>query len=174
MPKLRHYDHLNTARFITFTCFRRRQLLTSHAVIVEFLTQLNEIRRTYCIKLHAYVVMPEHVHLVLHPPDSLKLGPIIGELKSKSASRILQKNLVAPPLICTVVKDGVLRRAFWQPRCYDHNCRSRDTVIEKIAYCHMNPVQRGLVNEPVDWRWSSFNWYQGSSDVPLEMDELEI
>gem|GEM_PF-6924353 len=57
-------------------------------------------------------------------------------------------------------------------RCYDHNCRSSDKVTEKINYCHNNPVTRGLGSEPGQWRWSSYNWYMGQSDVPLEMDEF--
>ena len=173
MPKLRHFDHLNTARFITFTCFHRQKLLTDEAVISEFLDQVIKTFRSRFIRIFAYVVMPEHVHLVLHPPDSVTLGPVIGELKSKSAARIISKKLIDLPTICYVIRKGVSRRAFWQPRCYDHNCRTRETVIEKINYCHNNPVKRLLVKDPGDWPWSSFNWYRGMSDVPLEMDELD-
>jgi putative transposase len=173
MPRLRHWDHLNTARFVTFSCYRRRQLLTAPTVIGVFLETLQLIRTRYAIRLLGYVIMPEHVHLVLHPPDSLKLGPAIGELKSLSASRVISDRLIVLPPDSNVHKDGRGRRAFWQPRCYDHNCRTRDTVIEKISYCHKNPVARGLVAEPGQWRWLSYNWYAGVTDVPLLMDELE-
>ena len=173
MPRLRHYDHLNTARFVTFSCYRRHKLLTSPGVIMVFLHTLQSIRARYAIRIFGYVVMLEHIHLVLHPPDSLKLGPVIGELKSQSASRIIAEGLVTLPCNCTIVKDGRRRQAFWQPRCYDHNCRTPETVVEKINYCHNNPVARGLVTEPGEWQWSSYNWYAGVSDAPLAMDELE-
>jgi putative transposase len=173
MPRLRHYDHLNTVRFVTFTCFHRQKLLTEEAVIAEFQDQVIQTFRARFIKIFAYVVMPEHVHLIVHPPDSVKLGPVIGELKSKAATRILSKKLIDLPAICYVIKKGVSRRAVWQPRCYDHNCRTRETMIEKINYCHNNPVKRRLVKESGDWRWSSFNWYRGLKDVPLTIDELE-
>ncbi len=173
MPKLRHYDHLNTARFVTFSCYRRRQLLTSPAVIELFLQTLQAIREEHALRILAYVVMPEHVHLVVHPPELLKLGPVIGELKSKSGSGIIARKLIALPGDCRVLKSGRERWAFWQPRCYDHNCRTRDTVVEKINYCHTNPVKRRLASEPGRWRWSSYNWYAGESDVPLVMDELD-
>ncbi|MCB2231146.1 hypothetical protein KQH82_10565 [bacterium] len=70
-------------------------------------------------------------------------------------------------------KDGRERWAFWQPRCYEQKCRTPQTVLEKIRYCHLNPVKRGLVKEPGAWRWSSYNWYEGRSDVPIAMDEFE-
>lgn len=174
MPKLRHYEHLNTARFVTFSTYRRQKLLTLSPVMLVFLQTLDAIRTRHGIKIFAYVVMPEHVHLVLHPPDSLKLGPVIGELKSQSASRIITEKFIDLPPSCRVVKNGKERWAFWQPRCYDHNCRTPETVIEKINYCHANPVNRGLVKEPGQWRWSSFNWYAGEEDVPLKMDEANF
>jgi putative transposase len=172
MPRLRHYDHLNTARFVTFSCYRRHKLLVNEPVVRVFLEMLQGIRQQYRIEVLGYVVMPEHVHLVLHPPDGLRLGPIIGELKAKSASRILSGKLVQLPGDCTQMKDGRCRRFFWQPRCYDHNCRTPETVIEKINYCHNNPVKRGLVGQPAEWDWSSYNWYTGKRDVPLAMDEV--
>ena len=173
MPKLRHYDHLNTARFVTFSCYRRHKLLQAPPVIRVFLETLEFVCRQYEIRVFGYVVMPEHVHLVVHPPDSIKLGPVIGQIKSKSASRIVTERLLVFPANCSIEKAGVRRQAFWQPRCYDHNCRSPETVVEKINYCHNNPVKRGLVTEPGVWRWSSFTWYAGEAHVPVAMDELD-
>jgi len=86
MPKLRHYDHLNTAPFITFSCYRRHKLLTAKPVILAFLETLQTIRLRHQMRIFGHVVMPEHVHVVLHPRKTLRLGPIIGELKSKSAN----------------------------------------------------------------------------------------
>ncbi len=173
MPKLRHYDSLNTARFVTFCCYRRNRLLTHPLVVETFLQAFEAICVQYKIQLFGYVIMPGHVHLVLHPPDSLKLGPVIGALKSKSASAIIAGKMVELPASCQITKNGSKRRAFWQPRCYDHNCRSQETVIEKINYCHNNPVKRGLVAEARQWRWSSYSYYAGEDGVPLAMDALE-
>ncbi len=172
MPKLRHYDHLNIARFVTFCCYRRHKFLVTEPVNLTFLEALQAICLRHSLRLFGYVIMPEHVHLVLQPPDTIKLGPIIGELKSTSAARIIFDRSIRFPAICRVRKNGRTRKIFWQPRCYDHNCRSNKTVIEKINYCHNNPVSRGYVDESGEWRWSSYNWYAGKQDVPLEMDEM--
>jgi putative transposase len=176
MTQLRHFDHLNTARFVTFSCFHRFRLLTSPAVIEVFLEELDGVRNRHGLKLYGYVVMPEHVHLVLWPPDTVKLGVVIGQLKSLSARRMLpllrvQRGTALDRL--EVRRSGEGRLVFWQIRCYDHNCRTPEIVREKIEYCHKNPVVRGLVSDPAEWRWSSYNWYLGCTDVPISMDEAD-
>jgi len=177
MTQLRHFDHLNTARFVTFSCFHRFRLLTSPAVIQVFLEELDGVRNRLGLKLYGYVVMPEHVHLVLWPPDPVKLGVVIGQLKSLSARRMLpllktQRGMALDLL--EVKRNSEGRLVFWQIRCYDHNCRTPEIVREKIEYCHKNPVVRGLVNDPAAWRWSSYNWYVGCTEVPISMDELDF
>ena len=72
------------------------------------------------------------------PPDGLKLGLVIGELKSRMAKEFFADS----------GHQSREPRVYWQRRCYDHNCRSPETVREKINYCHTNPVKRGLVSEP--------------------------
>ena len=89
MPRLRHLDNLNSARFVTFSCYHRYRLLTDTDVIQLFLNELDNIRKKYDLRLFGYVIMPEHVHLVIHPRDGLGLGRIIGELKSLSAQLML-------------------------------------------------------------------------------------
>ena len=163
MTKLRHYDDLGTARFVTFSCYYRLPSLSQAGAKEILVEELDRDRTKHGFLILAYVLMPEHVHLVLFPPEGMKLGLVIREIKSRSAKRYFAGSEVAPP--------GTIR-VFWQGRCYDHNCRTPETVREKIHYCHNNPVKRGLVSEPSEWRWSSYNWYQGRQDVPLAMDSM--
>ena len=122
-------------------------------------------RNKYAFKLLGYVIMPEHVHLVIYPSLDTKVGYLIGEIKSFTARKYFSRTNIAPP---------ESTRVFWQKRCYDHNCRNLLSVREKIYYCHNNPVKRGLVDTPSGCRWSSYNWYQGRQDVPLSIDEYEM
>jgi putative transposase len=46
--------------------------------------------------------------------------------------------------------------SFWQKRYYDRNVRDEDEFKVKLRYLHRNPVKRGLVTNPADWKWSSF------------------
>jgi putative transposase len=176
LPKLRHYDRLGTARFVTFSCYHRYQLLTSPDDIRVVIRHLSLGCEKHAVHILGYVVMPEHVHFVLHPPDAVSLGKIIGEIKSRSAREILTSwkkqsdrrlSLLIKPLSTSEYR-------FWQPRCYDHNCRTPATVREKIEYCHNNPVKRGLVSRPSDWRWSSYGCYHGAENVELEMDGHDL
>jgi putative transposase len=66
------------------------------------------------------------------------------------------------------------RFAFWQRRFYDHNCRTEKSVIEKINYCHNNPVRSGLTETPAEWRWSSYRWYNELKGVEIAIDGVEM
>ena len=59
---------------------------------------------------------------------------------------------------------------FWQRRFYDFNVRSRHKMTEKLKYIHRNPVVRGLVTRPEDWRWSSFRHYAMGEIGPVEIE----
>jgi len=165
--RLRHYDNLGTARFVTFSCYRRHPYFADEICIRALMDQIRTLREDHAVQLLGYVVMADHVHLVLFPPNGLKLGRLIGQMKGRSARVItsLSSNLVRRA-------DG--RPAVWQRRCYDHNCRKAETVREKIVYCHNNPVRRGLVSSPDEWRWSSYRWYQGKQEVPLDIDGIAL
>jgi putative transposase len=167
MPRLRHYDNLGTARAVTFTCYHRQKLLTDNEDKSVFMGVLQQICEHYRIEMLGYVLMPDHVHLVLHPPEGIKLGPIIGKLKSLSAKAILKRwrqiDDCRLDLVIVQKADGPCF-SFWQKRCYDHNCRTIDVVRGKIEYCHRNPVRAGLVKESSEWYYSSFRWYAGLAD----------
>ncbi len=167
MPLLKHFDNLGTARFITFSCYKRHQYLAKEINIRIFLKHLKILKEDHNVKVLGYVIMPDHVHLVLLPPNGMKLGRVIGQLKGRSAKDIIS------------LDKNVLRRlngqpAVWQRRCYDHNCRTSEIVIEKIKYCHKNPVNWGLVSKSEDWKWSSYNWYQGEGEIVLGIDGIEV
>ncbi len=165
MPKLRHLDNEGTARFVTFNCYRNLPALDNTRAKEILVEHLKQARNKHQFKILGYVIMPNHAHLVLHPPEGMKLGLVIGEIKSRSARQWFSE---------TNVPATAGSRVFWERRCYDHNCRTNASVVEKINYCHANPVRQGLVKEMGDWSWSSYNWYQGKRAVPLEIDSVEL
>jgi putative transposase len=177
MSKLKHFDNLGTARFVTFSCFRYRKLLTEDNAIIIFMDELDKARTKHNLAVLGYVIMPNHVHLVLYPKENIKLGPVIGIVKAQTGKRILKKWRKERPGLLEnlwVLRNQEPRYVFWQRRCYDHNCRTIDAVREKINYCHMNPVKAGLVSDPDDWPWSSYRWYHGNRDSIVHVDDIEL
>ena len=141
--------------------------MADNASVMILLDQLNALRSNHGVNILGYVVMPDHVHPVLLPPNGTKLGVLIGQMKERSAHAIISVRK-------DISKRPNRQSAVWQRRCYDHNCRTPDIVIEKIRYCHNNPVNRGLVDAPGDWPWSSYRWYDGDNDTPLDIDGIAL
>ncbi len=137
-------------------------LLNAMTILAQ---ELDRVRHSRGFSLLGYVFLPEHVHPVLLPPAEMKLGYVIGEIKSRSARAYFATAKVGPP---------EATRVFWQRRCYDHNCRTPDTVREKILYCHNNPVKRGLVADLSAWIWSSYNAYLGKDGAPLAAEAIAL
>ena len=177
MPHVTHYDNFGTARFFTFSCYHRDRLLITDIDIEIFLSELEASKKKYGVLILGYVIMPNHVHLVLYKDDNLKFGSIIGEIKRKSAYKIITRWKSQDRTMLNQIMVPIGRKqkyAFWLPRCYDHNCRTPDSVREKINYCHNNPVKAGLVSEPGDWKWSSFRWYRGEKNSIIQINEVEL
>ena len=171
--KLRHFDHDGRARFITFGLHHRVPLLTNDPLRQIIADCINDARISYGFRLLGYVIMPEHVHLVLVPRIDDRASRIIGDIKRESALRVhevLKMNDSRLLDTFRVRRNGVERFALWQRRCFDHNCRTDDAVWGRVQYCHNNPVLRGLVDTPEKWRWSSNGWYHGERRVPLLID----
>ena len=89
MNKLIRFDDTCTARFVTFSCYHNYNLLKSDAARIIFVNHLDRLRDKYGCKLYGYVLMTNHVHIVVLPLQGTQLGRIIGELKSMSAREII-------------------------------------------------------------------------------------
>ena len=117
--KLRHYDHDGRARFITICTHNRLPLLTNNRFRRIIVTAIANMRVAHDLKLLAYVVMPEHVHLVVVPPLGLHLGLVIGEMKRESAKEILHHLRTSRSRLLeklTVTRGGHQRVTIWQRR----------------------------------------------------------
>jgi putative transposase len=160
--KLIHYDHEGHARFVTFCTHRKIPILTDDPIRQAVLDAFMQARESTGFELLAYVIMPEHVHLVIVPRVDRRLGPLIGDIKRTSSKAIhailLSRNC---PLLTklTAARNGTTWFVLWQRRCFDRNCRSQREVWEAVRYCHHNPVKRGLVSDAARWKWSSYAWY---------------
>ncbi len=177
--KCRRYDQPGDAHFLTFSCYRRLPLLGRDRSRRWFLAALQLGRDRSMFDLWAYVVMPEHVHLVLLPLGKTKISHLLSTVKqstSKKALNWLQQH--APEYLPTLLDRqpcGKESYRFWQRGGgYDRNLRSLRDIHEKIAYVHDNPLRRGLVERAIDWPWSSAASWQTGADEPLAIDRASL
>ncbi|HWR17854.1 MAG TPA: transposase, partial [Terriglobales bacterium] len=141
MPSgLRRYHYSGQSHFLTFSCYRREQRFDTAATYDLFLTCLENMRVNFGVCVYGYVVMPEHVHLLVSEPERQTLGDAMHYLKLSFTKRL---------------REG----RFWQDRGYDRNVRNAEEFAVKLGYIHNNPVKRGLVKAADDWKWSSFRHY---------------
>jgi putative transposase len=134
--------------------YRRGPLLSAPRARIVFEQTLERVRRWYGFFVSGYVVMPEHVHMLISEPERAKLSLALQMLKQNVARQLRE------------VEGG----PFWQARYYDFNVWSEAKRIEKLRYIHRNPVRRGLVQRPEDWAWSSFLHYATGVEGIVEIE----
>ncbi len=169
--RFRRWD-VSGARFITFSCYNRLPLLRNPAIMNLFAAQLASARQRHGIKLYAWVIMPEHVHLVINPCD-VRWSTVAQYLKTNVAKRVLDRwralGPAAHPVLQAITTDGSQR--FWQHGGgFDRNVRDGAELTKAIRYVHRNPVKRELVDKPESWAWSSVRWWMGKRTDEVECD----
>ena len=143
--------------FITCSCYQRLPLLNSPKARDCFLTILEQTRQRYRFVVVGYVVMPEHVHLLVTEPEVRSPSTVMQVLKQRTARALLPRRKRRDPRQRELFRENICR-SFWQARFYDFNVWTTKRRVEKLRYMHRNPVKRGLVESPEQWRWSSYRF----------------
>ena len=158
---LRRYYGKGLLHFVTFSCYRRLPLLKSARARDIFIRELEKARDEMGFQLAGYVVMPEHVHLLIGEPKDGTPSKVLQKLKLRVARKLRKRKKPGNPgqleLAFNETREPL--RAFWQARFHDFNVYSERKRLEKLTYMHANPVKRGLVSHPKDWPWSSWRSY---------------
>jgi len=173
---LTRFHHSGQSHFVTFCCYHRRRLFTTDASRQIFESALERVRRSFKLQVYGYVVMPEHVHLLLSEPQ--KEGASLKPGFASSGDALLATEPQSYTLADALksLKQGVSRRLigdadhFWQKRYYDFNIRNYPQFVEKLRYLHRNPVKAGLCERPEDWEWSSFRHYATGREGRVEIE----
>jgi len=150
LKRYHQYGHLH---YITFSCYRRQPFLGSAEARDVFEIALEQARVQYQFSVTGYVVMPEHVHLLMSEPEAGELASAVQAIKQSVSRKLIGE-----------------REHFWQKRYYDFNIWNYEKRIEKLKYIRRNPVKRGLVARPEDWKWSSFNHYATGVEGVVEIE----
>ena len=169
---LQRYYGKGHLHFVTFSCYRRLPLLNTGRVRELFVRELDEVRNEAGFRLIGYVVMPNHVHLLMSEPRDGTPSTVLQKLKRRFSQKIRKRRRLASVgqwRLPFEERDEPLR-AFWQARFYDFNVYTRGKRREKLNYMHANPVIRKLVKHPKDWPWSSWCFHEKGEAGLIRVD----
>jgi putative transposase len=153
---LTRFQHSGQSHFVTFCCYHRRLLLTTDASRRIFESALERVRHTFKLQVYGYVVMLEHVHLLLSEPQRDTLADALKSLKQGVARRLIAKT------------GG--DQHFWQSRYYDFNIRDHPQFVEKLRYIHRNPAKARVVRTSGGLGVEQFFHYATSGEGRVEIE----
>jgi len=150
---LGRFKRKNLVYYVTTVTYKRERIFLNPFAAKFLITNVAYHKFILDYKLYAYVVMPDHFHLIIQPVGEWDISKIMNYIKG-TFSRKYNK---------VYNRKGHL----WQKGFFERVCRSKRNIISAINYVHMNPVRIGLVNSPEEYPYSSF-WqiygHQRSSD----------
>ena len=155
--------------FVTGNLINRIPIFERSDCCQSFLDVLADLLNKWPCKIIAYVLMPEHIHLIVNPRDGDIRG-FTGALKSLSARSIVEISGDERFVRAKPDTDGSIHQV-WQESFKALALWSAWMIWQKINYIHANPVRAGLVNSAKDYRWSSFRAFYSNASEPLPLDQ---
>jgi REP-associated tyrosine transposase len=174
------WNEIGHAHFLTYSCHQGLPSLNRDRSRQWVIDAMIDARERQKLDLLAYVIMPEHVHLLLFPNDpDYEMRYILNALK-RPVSDAAKNHLIRTNQTHWIERLTVRypsRHVFRFRRPgggYDRNVFQQRKLSQLIEYIHANPVRRGLVDTPTEWRWSSAGFWEGETEVPIRMDDFEV
>ncbi|OAI50936.1 hypothetical protein AYO44_17385 [Planctomycetaceae bacterium SCGC AG-212-F19] len=174
------YNVPGDAHAITFSCFRRQAFLSKDRSRQWFVEAIERARERLHFHVWAYVIMPEHAHMLVWPTEKeYDVSHILSSIKQSVAKRaLIYVRRDTPSFLPRMVDrqpNGDIHHRFWQRGGgYDRNIEEPATAFTQIDYMHNNPVRRGLCVKPEDWQWSSAGDYASVRVGPLRIDRESL
>jgi putative transposase len=151
--------------FVTGNFPDRTPVFNQEACCQSFIDILRTLLSEWPCKLIAYVLMPDHLHLMVNPRDG-RIKEFTGKLKSLSARDITK---TARGIDFKLDSEGSLH--VWQESFKATPLWSAWMIWQKINYIHANPVKAKLVSSAKDYPWSSFRAFYSGNANPLKGDQ---
>ena len=172
---VRHFNEAGHAHFLTFSCYRRMPLLSKDRTRGWLIEAVQAARQKHQFDLWGWVIMPEHVHLLILPKQpNARVQTILADIKrpvGQKAIAWLEENCPEFLTRLTVYNRNRTYRRFWQAGPgQDRNIFEPNAAHQILEYIHNNPVRRGMAEGPEQWHWSSAADWAGKENVPLKVD----
>ena len=176
----KRFNDIGHAHALTFSCYRRRPFFTKHCFCEWMVESIAAARVKHGFHVWAYVIMPEHVHLLIFPTSrEYSISKILSTLKQPVAKKALlfarQQTPASLPAMQDLQPTGRVHYRFWQRGGgFDRNLTNPHAIWNNIDYIHANPVRRCLCASPADWRWSSASEYMSPGSGVLQIDRESL
>ncbi|HEX9666260.1 MAG TPA: transposase [Thermodesulfobacteriota bacterium] len=143
MSKLKRYNIENHVYFVTSKTLYNNPIFLNYIYAELFVKNLFCCRDRYGFLLLGFVLMPDHFHLLIMPKKGFGISSVIQKIKSLFAYKLRSLGV---------------KGTIWQKSFYDFGIYSEEKCREKLDYIHANPVRKGMVEDPIDYRFSSMNF----------------
>jgi len=162
--------------YITSNIYDRLKVFTRPSFIIPILDSLNYYRYQYSTKLLGYVIMPDHIHLLIWPQDEQAVTDFMRDLKRFTSGRITRQAKLEGKIDWIkkfeVAGDHTNRaeHKVWQDSFWEQDIYTRKFLEQKLNYIHLNPVRAGIIEAAESYPYSSYrNYYLGDNQL-IEID----
>ncbi len=170
----RRFNLPGHAHELTFACHNNQPFLLDSHFCAYLADAIMKVKSAQSFDLWAYVFMPDHVHLLIHPrPQEYSISTILKTIKQSAARKGLSHVRCHKPemLVLMTTDQKHAQYRFWRDGGgYDRNLTTPTAIHHAIDYIHNNPVRKGLVTLPEDWIWSSIRDWRGEGPGPIPVD----
>ena len=173
---LPHFHIEGYVYYITTVVHKRLPLFVRPSFVMPLLDSLNFYRYKHQCKLLGYVIMPEHIHLLIWPLDDVTVSDFMRDFKAFTAKRIIRQAEIEgiQEWVATFqlagTETGRSKNKVWQDNYWDKNVYTERFLRQKLNYLHRNPCRAGLVEDPKDYPYSSYRNYEFGEEWLMELD----
>jgi REP element-mobilizing transposase RayT len=162
--------------YITSVIYTRSKIFTRPSFVIPIIDSLNYYRYQYCCKIIGFVIMPDHIHLLIWPQEEEAVTDFMRDFKRFTSGRITRQAKVEgkTELIKKFEEAGIeTERAeykVWQDSFWEQSIYTEKFLKQKLDYIHLNPVRAGIVEAAEDYPYSSYRNYYLNDNQLMEID----
>ena len=172
-----HFEIEGHVYYLTIVVYHRLPIFSRPSFIIPLIDSLNFYRYKLDFKLLGYVIMPDHLHLIIWPLGKASVADIMRDYKEFTAKRIVRQAEVEQNTEWALAfqqagqETGRSQNKVWQDSYWDENIFTVNFLKQKIDYIHNNPIRAGLVDSADKYPYSSFRNYYLNDDSLIEIDK---
>jgi putative transposase len=140
--------------YLTLVTQGRKPLLIENIEVLRQAFKLS--KKKYVYALEAIVILPDHIHMIIRPKIPTEYSKIIRHIKRSFVYGLDQETKEEAKSEISHAKFHRGHAGIWQERFYEHTIRDEKDWLEKMEYIKYNPIKYNYVENPADWKYSSF------------------